>query len=131
MLKCILIDDDQDEIDIFSMALTDIDVEAECEGYTSCAKATEAFAQKTVQPDCIFLDSNLSGINGMECLKKIKQMPGMETIPVIIFSGFLSDTEKLQYKELGALDCIVKGNSLTDLRSKLSSFFSENFKVQR
>jgi CheY-like chemotaxis protein len=81
-------------------------------------------------PDFIFLDSHLSGIDGRECLRKIKAEKNLEAIPVVIFSGYVSEEEKLKYKELGALECISKAHSLTDLQNKLNGFFSKNYRLQ-
>lgn len=130
MLNCILIDDDRDEIDIFSMAVSELDFGVVCTGYNDCREALEILSKTDSLPDCIFLDSNLSGINGKECLEKIKATPRLIDIPVIIFSGLISDAEKTKYKELGAYDCIIKPNSLKDLEAQLNGFFCDNFKMK-
>lgn len=129
MLKCIIIDDDQEEIDIFKMAVAELEFEVDCEGFTNCKSAFEKLDGNQNLPDFIFLDSNLSGIDGRECLQKIKSKPEFMHIPVVIFSGFLSDQEIVRYKELGALDCIIKANSLKDLQEKLNKFFAGNFRM--
>lgn len=131
MLTCMLIDDDRDEIDIFSMALRELDVEVECRGYTHCTEAVNTLATGQLKPDFIFLDSNLSGINGKDCLRQIKQLPGLHTTPVIVLSGFISDPERQEYKTLGATECLTKANSVPDLRSKLADFFQGTLKAQR
>lgn len=130
MLNCILIDDDRDEIDIFSMALSELSFGVTCIGYTDCREALEILSKSDPLPDCIFLDSNLSGIEGKDCLEKIKNIPKLIDTPVVIFSGLISDAEKIQYKELGAYDCITKPDSLKDLQARLNEFFSENFKMK-
>ncbi len=130
MLSCMLIDDDQDEIDIFTMALHELEVEAKCIGYTDCSKALSDLSNGLIVPDCIFLDVNLSGINGKDCLKKILEIRSLPNVSVVMFSGCLSEEEVSLYRQLGVRDCILKGNSLGDLTAKLNRFFAENFKMQ-
>ncbi len=130
MMTFMLIDDDRDEIDIFSIALKELDIEAVCEGYTYCGDAINALVTGKLKPDFIFLDSNLSGINGKDCLRQIKQLPGLSDTPVIVLSGFISDEERQEYRDLGAIECLTKANSITDLKSKLSVFFQVSLKTQ-
>jgi CheY-like chemotaxis protein len=66
MDRCILlIDDDPDELDIFSEAL------AEIEKSIVCIQARSARASmnllKSLLPDYIFLDINMPEINGLKC----------------------------------------------------------------
>ncbi|TSC67911.1 MAG: response regulator containing a CheY-like receiver domain and a GGDEF domain [Parcubacteria group bacterium Gr01-1014_72] len=74
-------------------------------------------ALKTIEkekPDIILLDILLSGIDGFEVLKRLKENPKMKSIPVIILSnlGQKSDIEKGQV--LGAERFLVKATVTLD-----------------
>lgn len=72
------------------------------------------------KPDIIFLDVRLPDINGFEVLKKLKENPQTETIPVIIMS-ILKDTDKSL--ECGAVDHLVKPIDLKQFKSKINRCF--------
>lgn len=74
------------------------------------------------RPDIIFLDVRLPDINGFEVLKKLKENPQTETIPVIIMS-ILKDIDKsLEY---GAVDHLVKPIDFKQFKSKINRCFQK------
>jgi excisionase family DNA binding protein len=50
-------------------------------------------------PDLVMLDVNLPGIDGWEMLRRVRERHGIETLPVIMFSG---ESEDDQAEEHGA-----------------------------
>ena len=44
-------------------------------------------------PDLVMLDVNLPGIDGWEMLRRVREKHGIETLPVIMFSGKVEDGE--------------------------------------
>lgn len=64
--------------------------------------------QKNPPPDIILLDISMPGMDGFEVLAKIKSIPAVANIPVIIFSNnFDGDNEK-RGKDLGAAAFLEK-----------------------
>ena len=63
---------------------------------------------KTENPDLIFLDIRLPGMNGLEVLEELRQHDQTSAIPVVILSNL--DDEKTINKgvSLGALEYVVK-----------------------
>src|SRR5690606_34527595 len=63
---------------------------------------------KSEQPDLIFLDIRLPGMNGLEVLEILRQDEQTSAIPVVILSNL--DDEKTVSKgvSLGALEYVVK-----------------------
>ncbi len=45
-----------------------------------------AFLKNEIKPDLIFLDLNMAGYNGLDCLRFIKANENLASIPVIIYS---------------------------------------------
>jgi CheY-like chemotaxis protein len=60
------------------------------------------------KPDLVLLDIHLSGMDGYEFLKKIRDDPATAALPVIVFSNFNAPEDIAQSKALGALRHIQK-----------------------
>lgn len=61
-----------------------------------------------VRPDMILLDIQMPGISGYEVLRRIRQDPAVETIPVIFITGQQDAGSEREGFRLGAQDFIVK-----------------------
>ncbi len=77
---------------------------------------------KQITPDIIMLDILLPGMNGLEILTAIKNNKETRDIPVIIISNMNQASDLRKYKELGAVDFIVKADfSLDEIFNRISS----------
>jgi len=65
---------------------------------------------KEKTPAIILLDILLPGDNGIEFLKKIKQVPNLENIPIIAFSNYDDPVTKKEAFSLGVKDYLIKAN---------------------
>ena len=76
---------------------------------------------KEKNPDLILLDIMLpQGISGVDILRKLKEDPKTENIPVIMLSGIDREEVIKETKKLGAADYIVKGSiPLKDLTRRI------------
>lgn len=68
------------------------------------------------QPDLVFLDINMPGLNGFETLEKLRRRDDSRQIPVLIYSTSHDPGEVARAYELGANSYIVKPNSLVGLK---------------
>jgi CheY-like chemotaxis protein len=59
-------------------------------------------------PGCIFLDLNMPGMDGRECLQRIKSVPRLKDIPVIMFSTSVKPEDAVTYAALGAQESVLK-----------------------
>ncbi|HEY5748731.1 MAG TPA: response regulator [Chryseolinea sp.] len=121
-----LIDDDQDDQEIFSMALEDIASDIQCIMVSSGIAALEKLkANKPLIPDFIFIDVNMPRMNGMECLQEIQKLAHLKQSDVFMYST--SSDEKMieKSKALGAKDFIVKPPGLAMLTEKLLQVFTK------
>src|SRR5687767_1456274 len=73
--------------------------------------------EATDLPDYIFLDINMPIMGGTECLKQIKLIPKLNSIPVIIF--FTAINRSIDYKQLGADHVLTKPTRYEDLLALL------------
>lgn len=61
-------------------------------------------------PDLILLDLIIPGIDGFEVLKRIKEVPATNKIPVVILSNLGQQEEVEKGLNLGAVDYLVKAH---------------------
>ncbi|HTE29072.1 MAG TPA: response regulator, partial [Chryseolinea sp.] len=67
-MKCYLIEDDEDDQELFQTALEEVASTTECVVSMSADRALRALRKMDVLPDFIFLDLNLPGMNGFQFL---------------------------------------------------------------
>lgn len=85
LIKVLLIDDDPEEFELFCMSLENYDRRISCKHVTSCDNIEDTLQKE--EPHIIFLDFNMPGVNGYECLKNIKNNPAAKDISVYMFSA--------------------------------------------
>lgn len=106
----LLIDDDIEDQEIFTLALSKVSDALNCKAFTSAKEALSQLDTQKVKPDVIFLDLNMPIMTGEEFLKEIKNIDHLKNIPVIIFSTSSNTSTILKTKELGAKEFITKPN---------------------
>lgn len=120
----LLIDDDPDEWDIFSEALQEICDSCKC---TYADGALDGLNMlRFIRPDVIFLDINMSKVNGFECLERIKQIDNFASVPVIIYSNGIQDETFKKAIKMGAVACIRKPTAIPDLSVVLDHVVNSN-----
>jgi DNA-binding response OmpR family regulator len=64
------------------------------------------------KPDVILLDIMMPKVNGFDVLKELKADPELKSIPVIVLTALIQDVDRVQGKKLGAVDYIVKSETM-------------------
>jgi CheY-like chemotaxis protein len=113
--KFFLIDDDPDELDIFSEALSEVDPGCTCIWADSPFKALEML--KIQAPDIIFLDINMPRMDGFDCLREIRKLGNLTSVPVILYSNGINDEACKKAVRLGASGCVRKAADIPKLSS--------------
>jgi CheY-like chemotaxis protein len=113
--KLMLIDDDEDDQEIFLAALHEISASVTCYSYSSAREALHKLVSKEITPEVIFLDLNMPVMNGQQFLVEIKKIKELEAIPIIIFSTSSHQGTIQLTKDLGADEFITKPNNFDDL----------------
>jgi CheY-like chemotaxis protein len=120
-MNILIVDDDDDDRYIFCEALKELHPSANCVVCETGEDAIKFLREPPIIPDYIFLDVYMSGMDGKECLLKIKKINAIQTVPVIMYTGS-DDSNQLEiYKKPGASDFICKPSSIGALRDILSS----------
>lgn len=93
-LRVLLADDDEDDRTFFTDALQEIKLNTALRAVGDGVELIRALLPRTVElPHLIFLDLNMPGKGGMECLQEIRMMSHLHTVPVIIFSTSANHTD--------------------------------------
>jgi len=117
----LLIDDDEDDLEIFQAALQSVTSSIKCITFDKAADAFSELSSKAITPDIIFLDLNMPIVSGQDFLIQIKKDEFLRDIPVIVFSTSSSPGTALETKKLGAHAFITKPDNFDDLKSILKS----------
>jgi CheY-like chemotaxis protein len=116
---CFLIDDDEDDREIFSIALQDADLTITLHTAINGKDALDKLnAQSDFNPDIIFLDLNMPLMGGKQFLQEIKNNPSLSRIPVIIYTTSSNPRDIEETRKLGAGHYLVKPSNI-DLLSKI------------
>ena len=117
----LLIDDDADELEMFTDALNKLDLPVSffCEQVGTIDDAL-VFLNK-IRPDFIFLDFNMPLKNRLDGLEEIRRIKNYSTIPIILYSGFIDDEIDRKALDMGALACLRKPYHTKSLTYKLST----------
>ena len=122
-----MIDDDQDDQEIFGIALEKIGIPINLVTANDAFEGLEKLnKEKTFIPDFIFLDLNMPLMNGRQCLAEMKKCPALSKIPVIIYSTSEEQKDIIETMAMGASGFITKPGSLHKLTIILSDFFQKN-----
>ena len=112
--KVLVVDDDR------RMAKTVCDI-LTVKGYEviEVNSGEEAFEKiKSDVPDCVLMDIRMSGMNGIETLKRLKKVA--PDLPVILMSAYATDEQTCEAKSLGAYTVLEKPFDIQALLSFLT-----------
>jgi HAMP domain-containing protein/signal transduction histidine kinase/CheY-like chemotaxis protein len=103
--QLLIVEDDENQRKAIAELIGNGDVKI-----TSVESGAEALtALKTVKFDCVVLDLTLSDMSGFKLLQKMKKIPELRHVPVIIYTGKdLSEKEELELKR-HADTIVIKG----------------------
>ena len=124
--KVLLIDDDDEEYEIFNSALNECSkgILLVYEKNANTALTWMANDNADTVAEMIFLDWRMPRISGKEVLIGIRKLPHYAQVPIIIFTGNLDPVYLNEAKELGATFLMQKPFDLSDLYYKLKYLFS-------
>src|SRR2546422_4501970 len=106
MNKILIVEDDQIVANIYrnKFSVEGFQVEVAPDGHVGLELV------RSFRPDAVLLDLMLPKITGVELMKKIRAEPGLETLPVIVFSNtYLTGMVQEAWKA-GATKCLSKAN---------------------
>lgn len=103
---------------LFNHALDCLNLSATCKSVSNGQEAIDHLAH-SAEYEIIFLDLNMPVMNGVECLRLIKQNEIYRKIPVIIITTSLNPFELDECLHLGAKHIFHKPNTFPELCNDL------------
>ncbi|MDQ3682955.1 MAG: response regulator [Bacteroidota bacterium] len=118
--RFLLVDDDTDDRDMFREALSKVDATIICHCTSDGKELFETLDSKDfLLPDIIYLDVNMSGMNGWECLTKLKATEAYRHIPVFMYSTSSQQQDADIALDMGALCFFTKPHDFNQLKEIL------------
>jgi CheY-like chemotaxis protein len=118
-----LIDDDEDDREIFLSVLESIAPAARCAVATNGQDAMSKLNSASLLPEIIFLDLNMPLMDGKQFLREVKRSDLLRKIPVIVLSTSSDRETIIQTRDLGAEKFITKPDRYSGWEEKLKDFF--------
>ena len=119
----LLVDDDEEEFYIFKLALDLAKIDYHCVWANGLEQATQLI--KEIRPDFIFIDINMPRYDGINCLKKLKEMEPVGRSTFVMYSTYISDDDHEKAMQLGADQCIHKPENIRILLKQLVRLFND------
>lgn len=120
----LLIDDDEDDQELFIEAAKEISPDIHITVVPDASIALEKLTTRSVSADVIFSDLNMPRMTGQQFLIEIKKRPELKDIPVIIFSTSSHSHTIQLVKDFGAHDFITKPGLFNELVTTLRRLLS-------
>jgi len=98
MKKVLVVDDDIVMFRLFQMQVK----RAGCEGFFFRDGKSALDQLAKVKPDLAVLDYNLPDLDGAELCQRIRECPGLESIPIVFVTGSVQDEDLKAIEALGA-----------------------------
>ena len=122
--KILLVDDDEDDRQIFTEIVGDVDPDALVE-YAENGLDMIALLNKMPDdelPEMIILDQNMPRMTGKESLIFLKESPRYQQIPTIVYSTYQVRDFYQECLELGAQDVVAKPDTMQAYREMIEQF---------
>lgn len=125
-----MIDDDEDDHEIFKMCLKSICKDISCMGVFDGQQAIDLLMSNTgFIPHYIFLDVNMPKMNGIDCLRMLRNIPNLRNTKIFMYSTTSEMNVLEESKKLGAKDYIVKPTKIAELKERLIHIFDTGSEI--
>jgi len=121
MSLIMIVDDSPTEVHVMKTAL-------EKHGFQtmSAADGTECLTLvKQVQPDLIFMDVVMPGLNGFQATRTLSRDPKTKSIPIVMVTTKDQESDRIWGMRQGAVDYLVKPVDASDLVRKANEVLKD------
>jgi CheY-like chemotaxis protein len=117
-----LVDDDKDEAELYIEAIRESKLPIELHFFEGGENMLSRLRSRS-HPHLIILDANLSGLSGLECLRRLKSKEEYKNIPVIICTSLQHQRTIEESVIEGALFCTTKPANFSGYQNLLNGFY--------
>ncbi|MBC7283768.1 response regulator [Hoeflea sp.] len=125
-----IVDDDMDDIFLMSASLRRLEAASAMtltiSTFTDPQDALNFFAGSAGAPgslpDCVCMDINMPGLDGIELLKRLREMDHLTSLPIYIVSTTIDKTTHHKAISLGATGSFVKPESMAAMQIMQKEF---------
>ena len=118
-------DDDSDDLLLFKDALESVDSSIKLEDVKNGVDLLNLLSH--IKPDLLFLDLDMPGKNGLECLIEIRKKDQYQFLPIVVFSSTTRPSNIETAYELGADLFFIKPANYNDLTSSITAILALNW----
>lgn len=119
-------DDDSDDLLLFRDALEKVDPAIKLENVSNGIALLSLLSH--MSPDLLFLDLDMPGKNGLECLVEIRKNPSQDLLPIVVFSSTTRPANIETAYEMGADLFFIKPANFNDLIVSIKAILALNWK---
>jgi len=123
--SCFLIDDDEDDREIFTMALKKAEADFVCTMAKNGREAIDKALAGDFVPGYIFVDLNMPLVSGKECVRAFKKIERFKDVPIIVYTTSSFSKDIREVRDLGAAHYLVKPTRFSELVHILIELFNE------
>jgi len=120
-ITILFIDDSSSDRILFRHILHEIDSSINYITADGAKDALDLLSESETLPYYIFLDINMPGMNGIECLAELKKDARLAAIPVIMYSTSDSPSYIETSKQLGATEYLLKSSDINKSVSEIGA----------
>lgn len=125
-----LADDDQDDRELLQEALKGLAyLDFSVTAFRDGRELLQGLSGNPEIPDLIFLDLNMPGINGFECLKNLRENAIFRKVQVAIYSTSSAEQDMSMAFEMGADVYMKKPDNFQRLQAMLDNLLRSGSKV--
>jgi len=128
-IKIIFTDDDKDDCDFFTEALQQTDIDHKLSVFNDGRQLLDYLEATSEMPHILFLDLNMPFMNGLESLRKIRQIDKYRDLTIAIYSTSASEKDQEDTFVSGANIYIKKPNEFPVLKRVLKEVLEVNWQL--
>lgn len=125
-----IVDDDMDDIFLMSASLRRLEAASAMDltisTFTDALDALNFFAGSAGAPaslpDCVCMDINMPGLDGIELLRRLREMDHLTSLPIYIVSTTIDKNTHTKAISLGATGSFVKPESMAAMQQMQKQF---------
>jgi DNA-binding response OmpR family regulator len=125
--KILAVDDDSNNLMVIEEAFEGHDYELQ-----TASSGQEALEKvKSFKPDLVLLDVMMPGMDGYEVCERMRRMPELEPVVIIMVTAKVLIEEEIKGREAGADDYIVKPFDVDNLIESIKFFLTTSTNINR